>query len=98
MKNFSFSLQILTLGSDNATILSVVDRIINKIRKSGLVYNVGPFETTVEGNVDECMSLLNECILLSGDLYEDIFANIKIHYSKNKKVLSIEDKIQKHAK
>lgn len=98
MNNFSFSLQILTLGSDNSTILKVVDQIIDKIKSSGLNYNVGPFETTVEGNAQECLKLLNECILLSGDLYEDIFANIKIHYTKDKKVLTIEDKIKKHIK
>lgn len=98
MNNFSFSIQILALNNDTENIVTVVDKVIELIQKSGLKYNVGPFETTVEGDFDSCTNLLNECIRYSGELCPDVFANIKIHYKKNEKILSINEKINKFNK
>lgn len=96
MNNFSFSIQILTLGSTKNELLATVDGVIELIKNSGLHYVVSPFETTVEGDYDSCMTLLNKCIQYAGNFYNDIFANIKIHYDKDKEILTINEKIQNH--
>lgn len=98
MQNFSFSIQILPLNANTDKVLEVVDNVIEHIKGSGLNYLVGPFETTVEGNFDDCMLLLKSCIDIASKYHEDIFANVKLHYNAEKEVLTIDEKISKHIK
>lgn len=97
MSNCSFSIQILPLKADEETILKVVDEAISVLKSSNLKIHVAPFETTVEGDYEECMALLKECITQSSLIYSDIFANIKFHFNSNGEILTIEDKIKKYS-
>lgn len=95
MNNFSFALQILPLHSSTKEIIETVDAVIDKIASSKLNYVVGPFETTVEGEIGECLALLQECIYLAGENAETVFANVKINYCKGREILAIDEKISK---
>jgi uncharacterized protein (TIGR00106 family) len=57
MEKINVSLQILPLVAEDQ-LYSVVDRVIEMIRKSGVIYVVGPMETTMEGSFDELMAIV----------------------------------------
>jgi len=47
---------------------SVVDKVIDTIKKSGLKYEVGAMSTTVEGEFDEVFELIKVCHKLPFEL------------------------------
>lgn len=51
-----------------------------------------PFETVIEGEFNELMTTLKECLELAGEGSNNIFANVKINYGD---VLTIDEKISK---
>lgn len=96
MKDCSIALQILSFNKSQADLLKLVDDVIALISNSGLDYNVGAFETVFEGNYRDCMDLLDKCLELGAMGGADIFANIKIHYYCNNKILTINEKLDKY--
>lgn len=57
MAKVNLSLQVLPVVPDSE-IYYVVDQVIEMISQTGLGYVVGPFETSIEGELDE---LLGDC-------------------------------------
>src|SRR5690606_39553000 len=53
MANANVSLQILPRGKTDEEIYALVDKAIDVIRESGVRYEVGPLDTTMEGDYDE---------------------------------------------
>lgn len=51
------SLQVLPVVSEE-DIYPVVDRVIEYIDKAGVKYEVGPMETTMEGELDELLDIV----------------------------------------
>lgn len=93
--NASISIQILPMNTDTTTVIKVVDKVIEYIQSCNVSMVVGPFETTMEGEVHQLLEILNQCILIAGEEHENIFSNVKISYRKEG-VLSIDDKISKY--
>ncbi|MCC6251681.1 MAG: thiamine-binding protein [Bacteroidia bacterium] len=97
MKNLktNVAIQLLPLGN-NINRYAVVDEAIDEIKKSGLNYQVCPFETVVEGRFEEIVTLVenikNRC--LKGENTE-IIMNLKLHCHQSKD-LHIEDKTGKY--
>ena len=61
--NCSVALQFLPMdAASDDEVCRIVDEVIAEIDASGLSYYVGPFETAVEGDLDECMDLVKRCI------------------------------------
>lgn len=59
----------------------VVDKIIEYIQKSGLKYEVGAMETTIEGTLAQLLNLVQEIHPLSIECgAERVITNIKIDY------------------
>ena len=57
MANVNVSLQIIPRVSDER-IYPVVDKVIELIANSGVKYEVGPMETTMEGELDLLLDIV----------------------------------------
>jgi uncharacterized protein (TIGR00106 family) len=87
--------QVLPRSKDKGT-YELVDVAIDVISKSGIKYRVCPFETVLEGDYDEIMSLIKK---VQDVLYENgtetMLAYIKIQSAADHDV-TIEDKMEKY--
>lgn len=93
----SFALQIVPTAPSLKERLRIIDAVIARIAQSGLTYEVGAFETTVEGDFDELMNLLKELHLESLNAgAEGVASYVKFAFPKADEYLSIEDKVAKH--
>ena len=52
--------------TDEAT-CAAVDAVIAYIDSTGIDYFVGPFETAIEGDYDQCMEILKNCQLVGAE-------------------------------
>ncbi|OLS03250.1 thiamine-binding protein [Tissierella creatinophila] len=59
MGNVNVSLQVLPVVPDEC-IYDVVDKVIEHIEKSGVKYEVGPMETTMEGEIDILLKIVKD--------------------------------------
>lgn len=59
MANINVSLQILPVVEDER-IYPVVDKVIEYIESTGVKYEVGPMETTMEGELDELLEIVKK--------------------------------------
>lgn len=57
MAKINVSLQVIP-SVDEDRIYPVVDKVIEHIAQSGVKYEVGPMETTMEGELDELMEIV----------------------------------------
>ncbi len=96
MKNkINVAVQVLPV-SEKKDVYGLVDIAIDEIKKSGLKYKVCPFETVIEGTINEIFPLIqriHELLYASGT--EKMMCYIKIQSSNNQDVL-IEDKMHKY--
>ncbi len=96
MKNkVNVAFQVLPRSTKKGT-YELVDIAIKVIQESGIKYRVCPFETVLEGNYDEIMSLIKK---VQEVLYENgtetMLANVKIQSAAYRDV-TIEDKMEKY--
>ncbi len=99
-KNYeaSMAIQILPRLSEKDDNIRVIDKVIENIKSKGLNMVVCPFETVIEGNLNEILDILKESILIAEkEGAKDILTYIKIAYSPLG-VMSIDEKISKHNK
>ena len=86
MNKVNLALQVIPLV-ESAKVFAVVDKAIDYIKSSGIKYYVTPFETVLEGNINELFELVkgvqNLCHQIGA---EEIIINIKIHSVKDKDV------------
>jgi uncharacterized protein (TIGR00106 family) len=81
MANANVSIQVLPRIKGDADVYAVVDEAIKVIAESGLKYEVGPMETTVEGDYDEIMPVVKaaqEAVVAAGS--ERVMTIVKIDY------------------
>ena len=58
----SIAIQVLPQTNDDQELCRMVDEVIAYIAGTGLHYEVGPFETTIEGeDYDQLMDIAKEC-------------------------------------
>ena len=94
--NASAAIQVLPSVGDGE-VIRVVDAVIAHIKSTGLNTFVGPFETTVEGSLDELMEIIKECQLICvREGAPSVMSYVKIHYSSDKGIFSINEKVEKH--
>ncbi|NLM06692.1 MAG: thiamine-binding protein [Tissierellia bacterium] len=95
----SAAIQILPLSVKKGDSLSIVDTVIKHIEKSKLKYEVGPFETTVEGDLKSIISLIEEIQRVANEAGASETATyIKLFYKGEGDVLGIDEKVQKYRK
>ncbi len=96
-KIINTAIQVLPLV-ENPTAYAIVDECIAIIQKSGLHYEVGPFETTVDGTYEEVIELItsikNHCLTLNAN---EIIINTKMSFRKNGDAL-MNEKTDKYRK
>ncbi len=96
MYTTSIAIQVLPDVLDMDKVCAIVDKVIAFIDSTGCQYEVGPFETTVEGDFDQLMEIIRRCQEIpieegapSTKAYVKIFHNPK-------GVLTIHEKIDKY--
>ena len=90
----SIAFQIIPKTSGDS--IKVIDAVIAIVRKSGVTYEVGPMETTMEGDLDTLLDIVREAqdvVIKNGAT--SVFTNVKIAYNP-KGVLTIAQKVTKH--
>ena len=94
----SIAIQVLPQTNDDQELCRMVDEVIAYIAATGLKYEVGPFETTIEGeSYDQLMDIVRECqhvAVRAGA--PSVSAYVKIVYQPEGEVLTIERKVAKH--
>ncbi len=100
MIHSSIAIQVLPKfdgGASDSEVVRVVDAVIAYIASKGLRYEVGAFETTVEGSYETLMEIVKRaseiCIEEGAD---QVYAYVKISYAPAKAILTIDEKITKH--
>lgn len=97
MINASVAIQVLPDAPDNAELCRIVDRVIDYIKGYGLKTEVGPFETTVEGDYDTLMELVKGCQLIAYQAgAPSVVSYVKIFFSPKGGLLTIDQKITKY--
>ncbi|MDR0324429.1 MAG: thiamine-binding protein [Treponema sp.] len=96
----SLAIQVLPQSVTANEVLGIVDKVIAYIKSTGLKNIVGPFETTIEGDFDKLMEIAAECqricVRESDSGAPSVLTYMKIAYSPNNGIWSIDEKIAKH--
>lgn len=95
--NTSIAIQVLPKEQKKENVVAIVDHVIAHIKKSGYVYEVGAFETSIEGDFEGLMQLIKECqeiAIQSGA--SSIMSYVKISYAPKGEVMTIAEKTTKH--
>lgn len=94
----SVAIQCLPKTKDGEEVIPIVDKIIAYIASTGLNYVVCPFETVIEGDdYDQLMDIVKECQHIAiREGAESCSTYVKIWYSPDKGVMTIDEKITKH--
>ena len=94
----SIAIQVLPKVEADTEVVRIVDDVIAYIQSTGLTYQVGAFETTIEGeSYDELMDIAKECLKVavrSGA--PKVSAYIKAVYRPDGDILTIEQKTSKY--
>ena len=94
----SIAIQVLPKTDSQEELIRIVDEVIAYIASTGLNYYVGPFETTIEGeSYDELMTIATNCQKVAINAgCESVSAYIKVVYTPEGEVLTIDKKVSKH--
>ena len=92
----SIAFQIMPRTKDQKSALAIVDNVIATIKASGVSYEVGPMETTMEGDLDTLFSIVRKAQDIAvAEGAAQVFSNVKISYNP-KGVMTISEKVTKH--
>ncbi|MBL7900933.1 MAG: thiamine-binding protein [Bacteroidia bacterium] len=94
MRMINAAIQLLPFP-ENGSKIALIDQAIELIEKSGLNYQVCPFETVVEGSTEAVYALIQkiqENCLNTG--CKELLLNVKIHASRES--LNFKDKLEKY--
>ena len=92
----SIAFQILPRTSSSKKAIEIIDKVIALVKKSGVSYEVGPMETTMEADLDTLFEVLRksqDIVIKNGA--ESVFTNVKILYNP-KGVMTMAEKVTKH--
>ena len=94
----SIAIQVLPEAPNDAELCRIVDEVIAYIQSTGLRCEVGPFETTIEGeSYDNLMEIAAECQRVAVRAgAPKVSAYIKVVYRPKGDILTIDQKIGKY--
>lgn len=94
----SIAIQVLPQAENDQELCRMVDEVIAYIAGTGLKYEVGPFETTIEGeSYDVLMEIAKECQKVAVRAgAPKVSAYIKVNYCPEGDILTIDQKIGKY--
>ena len=94
--NASVAIQTLPEAGNNEELIRIVDEVIDYIKSTGLNYYVGPFETAIEGDYDQLMDIVKNCVQVCVRAgAPSVMGYVKISYDPNG-AWSMEDKVGKY--
>lgn len=94
MAEANLSLQILPVVAEEL-IYPIVDKVIAVIKDSGFKYEVGPMETTIEGDLDSLLALVKKSLLVCSEAgVPRVAAVVKIDYKPGG--VTMDEKIGKY--
>ncbi len=92
--NANVGLQVLP-SVPSEDVYPVVDKVIDLIANSGVRYEVGPMETTMEGDLEELLDIVMRAQLLCVEAGAgSVMSIVKIHYKP--KGVTIDEKVGKY--
>lgn len=94
----NISIQILPNQQDDKETVRIVDEVIDYIRSTGLNYYVGPTETSIEGDdLHQLVEILEHCMYVAARAgSQKVSGYVKLNYTPEGSVLTIEEKVAKH--
>ena len=96
MYTTSIAIQVLPDVPDIKNVCAIVDEVIAYIKSTGCHYEVGPFETVVEGDFDTLMQIVKRCTEITVEAgAPSVKVYTKIFYNPSG-VLTIDEKIGKY--
>jgi len=92
----SIAFQIMPRTDDSTKVIPIIDKVIALVKKSGVVYEVGPMETTMEGDLDTLFAIVRKAqdVAIKAGATQ-VFTNVKILHNP-KGVMTISEKVTKH--
>lgn len=94
--NASVAIQVLPKVATDAETIRVVDEVISFIKSYDVKAEVGPFETTIEGDYEVLMEIVKGCPKVCVDAgAPGAMTYVKINYVPTG-VLTMEEKCAKH--
>ncbi|MFU0824412.1 thiamine-binding protein [Clostridium sp.] len=94
MKNVNVSIQVLPVVEEDR-IYPVVDKVIEYIDSCGVKYEVGPMETTMEGDLDKLLEIVKKAQdICVEEGAARVISIIKIDYKKEG--VTMEEKTYKY--
>lgn len=96
----SIAIQVLPEAPSAQEVCRIVDEVIAYIAGTGLRYQVGPFETTLEGDsYDQLMDIAAQCQKVAVRAgAPKVSAYIKVVYRPEGEILTIDQKIGKYSR
>ncbi len=79
-------------------VYDIVDKVIEYVASTGVNYVVGPFETTMEGNLDQLLDIVKKAQHIAIEMgAPEVISMVKIAYRPDSiGSATIESKISKH--
>lgn len=97
--NASIAVQVLPIVADTDEVIRIVDHVIAYIDTTGVSYQVGAFETSLEGDYDQLMDILKNIPLEAAKVTTaPVMVYSKISYKPNGTILTIAKKTDKYLK
>ena len=94
----SVAIQVLPKTDSDEELIRIVDEVIVYIASTGLRYEVGAYDTTIEGtDYDQLMDIVKECqhvAIRAGA--PKVSAYIKVEYEPEGEILTIDKKLSKY--
>ncbi len=93
----SVAIQVLPGVTDKDKICAIVDECIAYIKAQGLKTFVSPFETTIEGELDELIDIVKQCQYIAVKAgAPSVMSYVKIDFNPTDGVLTINQKTDKY--
>lgn len=93
----SIAVQVLPMTADTEEVIRIVDHVIAYINKSGVNYQVGAFESTLEGDYDQLMDILKNLPKVAAEISDiPVMVYSKINMATDSDVLTIAKKTDKY--
>lgn len=94
--NASVAIQVLPKVATNEETIRIVDEVIQYIKSFDVKAEVGPFETTLEGDYDTLMEIVKGCQMICINAgAPSVMTYVKINYAPDG-ILTMDEKCAKH--
>lgn len=93
----SIAVQVLPMTANENDVIKIVDHVMAYIDASGVNYQVGAFESTLEGDYDQLMSILAQLPKVAAEITDiPVMVYSKINMATTGDVLTIAKKTDKY--